>query len=130
MRLLDKPITKKELQQMAEKMFGNLVKAVVDIEREVAAIDAELHVDLAELLISQGSMNKNLWGVNIYPTAIPQRVASGSAEPSMRDTAEDDWLEFDSMINLKPQFDNRSRSVEDPVIREKITSILKKLINL
>ena len=98
---------------MASKMFGNLVKVVVDIEREVVGIDAELHVDLAELLVTQGSVNKDLWGANVYPDGVG-----------------DDWLEFDSMINLKPQFNNRSRGVDDPVIREKIIHILKSIIHL
>jgi len=92
-------------------MFGNLVKAVVDVEREVVALDAELHVDLAELLVTQGSTNKNLWGVNIYP-----------------DGTGNDWLEFDSMVNLKPNLNNRTRGVDDPVIREKIIQVLKKYI--
>jgi len=100
MKILDEPITKDELKKIAEKMFGNLVKGVVDIEKEIMAIDAELHVDLAELLVSNGSTNKNLWGINIYP-----------------DETGENWLEFDSMINLKPQFNNRTRGVEDPVIR-------------
>ena len=113
MKILDKNITRDELRQMAEKMFGNLVKVVVDIEREVVAIDAELHVDLAELLVKNGSTNKNLWGANIYP-----------------DSTGADWLEFDSMINLKPQFNNRTRGIDDPVIQEKIAGILKKYIEI
>src|SRR3989344_2439833 len=107
MKILDEPITKDELKKIAEKMFGNLVKGVVDIEKEIMAIDAELHVDLAELLVSNGSTNKNLWGINIYP-----------------DETGENWLEFDSMINLKPQFNNRTRGVEDPVIRERITEFV------
>ena len=113
MQILTKPIGKKELQEIAAKMFGTLIKAVVDVKREIVALDAELHVDLAEMLVQQGSTNKNLWGVNIYP-----------------DAANNDWLEFDSMINLKPQFDNRTRNVEDPLLREQITTIIKKFILL
>lgn len=113
MLILTGPIEKQELQTMATKMFGNIVKAVVDIEREIVAIDAELHVDLAEMLVEQGSTNKNLWGVNVHP-----------------DATGDDWIEFDSMVNLKPQFGNRTRGVDDPVIREKITAILKPMIIL
>jgi hypothetical protein len=33
MKIIEKKISKKELQQMAEKMFDNLVKAVVDINK-------------------------------------------------------------------------------------------------
>ena len=112
MQILEKPVEKEELQQMAAKMFGNLVKAVVDTELEIVAIDGELHSDLAELLTENGSAGKNLWGINIYLDA------------------PDDWLEFDSVLNLKPHFGNRSRGVEDPMLREKITKILKKFIRL
>lgn len=113
MQILAEPVTKEDLQKIAEKMFGNLVKAVVDVGRDIVAIDAELHVDLAELLVENGSTNKDLWGVNIYP------AATG-----------DDWLEFDSMINLKPNFGNRSRGVEDPVLRERIMTVIKKFVKL
>ena len=112
MKIVSDKITLAELETMAKNMYGNLVKAVVDVEREVVAIDGELHIDLAELLVEGGSTNKNLWGVNIYFDS------------------KDDWLEFDSMINLKPQLGNRTRSVDDPVVREKIKTILKKFIKL
>ncbi|MEK7175523.1 MAG: DUF5674 family protein [Patescibacteria group bacterium] len=113
MLLLEKNINKEELQEIAKNIFGNVVKLVVDVENEIIALDAELHIDLAELLVKNGSTQKNLWGVNIYP-----------------DVEGDDWLEFDSMVNLKPQFGNRSRFVENPIIREKIIKIIKSKINL
>ena len=78
MKVLDRPISKPELEAMASKMFVYVVKAVVDIEREIVAIDGELHSDLAEMLVEQGSKGKNIWGVNIHPD-------KGS-----------EWLEFDS----------------------------------
>ncbi len=98
---------------MAGKMFGNLVKGVVDIEQEIMAIDAELHVDLAEFLVEHGSQNNNIWGINIYPYS-----------------AGDDWLEFDSMINLKPNMGNRSRDIQDPIIKDKVTVIVKRFVNI
>lgn len=97
---------------MAEKMFGSFVKAVVDIEKEIMAIDGELHVDLAKLLVEEGSKNENLWGVNIHPDKV----------------GGDNWIEFDSMINLKPQMNNRTRGVENQEIREKIIKIVKQHI--
>jgi hypothetical protein len=113
LKLLTHPIEREELQQMSAKMFGNLVKAVVDIEREIMAIDAELHVDIAEFLVENGSTQNNLWGINIY-----------------QDMTGDNWLEFDSVINLKPQIGNLSRDIGDPVIKEKVKSVVKKFINL
>ena len=43
MEIIDKPIKLDELKQIAEKIFGNLVKAVVDIEKEIMAMGGELH---------------------------------------------------------------------------------------
>lgn len=96
---------------MTEKMFGNLVKAVVDVEREIMAVDAELHADEEQLLLENGSKQENLWGINIYP-----------------EIKDDNWIEFDSMINLRPSRGNRSRGVENEEIRKKIIAIISKLI--
>jgi hypothetical protein len=85
------------LKEMAENMFGNLVKAVVDIEKEIMAVDAELHADQEALLLNKGSKQGNLWGINIYP-----------------DLPAQERIEFDSMINLRPSQNNRTRGVDDP----------------
>ena len=100
-----------KLKQMAAATFGNLVKAVVDVERELVAVDAELHSDLEALLLENGSEQKNLWGINLYPE-MP------GAE----------FLEFDSMINMRPSQGNRSRGVENEEIREKIVEIVARRI--
>lgn len=104
-------INLKELTQMSEKMYGELVKAVVDIEKEVMAVDADLHSDELELLIEQGSRPTDLWGINIYPKI-----------------ADDQRIEFDSMINLRPGQNNRSRSIESEAIRQRVIKIVNKLI--
>ena len=111
MEIVDKQITKTELKQMAETKFGNLVKAVIDIERKIMAVDADLHADEEQLLIENGSNQGDLWGINLYP-----------------DLTRNDFIEFDSMINLRPSQNNRTRGVDDPTIREKIISIINKLI--
>ena len=100
-----------ELSRMAEEMFGDLVKAVVDIRQEMMAVDAELHSDEEAVLIEKGSDQTDLWGINLYP-----------------DLEGDDFVEFDSMINLRPSRGNRSRGVEDPDIREHIRRIVKNLV--
>lgn len=111
MKIVKDKIAIFELNEMSEKMFGSLVKAMVDIEKEIMAVDAPMHADLLEFLIEQEkSEPKNLWGINIYP----------------KKTGED-FIEFDSIMNLKPDMGNRTRGVEDEKIREKITKIVKKL---
>jgi hypothetical protein len=105
-------VTVSELKTMSGKMFEHLVKAVVDIEKEVMYIDAEMHFDQEQKMLEEGSKQKNLWGINLYPDKF------GS----------NDFIEFDSMINLRPNEDNRSRSVEDPELREKIREIVNNLV--
>ena len=107
MHILEKSMKKADLKPMEEKMFGNLVKAVVDIEKKILALDAEMHADLEQLLLEHGSEQKNLWGVNFYS-----------------DMTGEDFVEFDSMINVRPSQKNRSRSVEDPEIRKKILEVV------
>lgn len=111
MEIIEKKISLEELKQMAGKMFGNLVKAVVDIEKGMMAVNGELHADEEALLLQNGSKQENLWGINIYP-----------------DLKGDDFIEFDSMINLRPSQGNRSRGVDSDNIRKKIIKIVNKLI--
>lgn len=111
MKIVEETISMDELKKMAQDTFGDFVKAVVDVEKEIVAVDAELHADLEALLLEKGSKQTDLWGINIYP-----------------ELSGDDFVEFDSMINLRPSQGNRSREVEDPKIREKIKTVVSKLV--
>ena len=109
--LIDEPISNARLKEIAAQGFGELVKAVVDIDKGLMAVGGELHGDEEAWLLDQGSQQANLWGINIYP-----------------DVARPDGLEFDSMINIRPSQNNSSRSVENMAVRDKINAIVKKLI--
>lgn len=113
MRIIDSqnPIHLDELREMAAAMFGDMVKAVVDIGRDIMAVDAELHADEEALLIENGSKQNSLWGINLYP-----------------ELEGNDFVEFDSMINLRPSQGNRSRGVEDPEIQNRISDIVNRLV--
>jgi hypothetical protein len=111
MELIAEGIPLVRLREMAERTFGDMVKAVVDIERGIMAVDGELHSDEEELLLRDGSQQASLWGINIYPEA-----------------GVEDWIEFDSMINLRPSQGNRSRGVEDPQRRRRILDIVSRLV--
>ena len=111
-KIIKDSINKKELIDIAKKQFGDLVKAVVDVEQEIMAIGGELHSDEEVALMEQeGSKRENIWGINLYP-----------------EKSEEEWIEFDSVINIKPSFDNRSRGIENPTTKEKIRTIVKKLV--
>ncbi len=111
MQIITDPITLEDLQKLANNLFENMVKAVVDVSKELLAVDAELHSDLEALLLESGSKQKDLWGINLYP------ALSG-----------DNLIEFDSMINLKPSLGNRTRGVNDPSVRSRIVNIVKKRV--
>jgi hypothetical protein len=113
MKIVENEITLDELRQIANAMFGNFVKAVVDIEKGLLAIDAELHSDLEAILLETGSKVQNLWGINLYP-----------------DLAGDGFVEFDAMINVRPNQKNNSRGVEDAAVRAKILDIVESKVAL
>ena len=105
------PISIEEHRGLAAGRFGDMVKAVVDLVRGLMLMDADMHADQEAELLSEGAAQRDLWGINLYP-----------------DTADADWLEFDSMINLRPSFGNRSRGVDDPAIRAAITELVGRLV--
>lgn len=55
MQILKEIITKDYLNEIKDNYFGDMVKAVVDIDKELLGIDAELHADIEELFIENGS---------------------------------------------------------------------------
>ena len=110
-RIVRTPLSRSELVTIASEQFGDMVKAVVDIEREIMALGGELHSDEEALLLDDGSAQRNLWGVNLYPSA-----------------TDADWIEYDSMINIRPSQGNRSRDVEDGALRATIKQIVTSLV--
>lgn len=105
------PVTLDELRQLAAERFGDMVKGVVDLRRGILLLDADMHADQEAELLDDGSVQEDLWGINLYP-----------------DVSGADWLEFDSMINLRPSFGNRSRGVDDAATREAIRSLVEQLV--
>ncbi len=100
-----------DLDALAKAGFGDLVKAVVDIERGVMAVGGELHSDEEALLLDDGSNQQYLWGINLYP-----------------EQSGDNWIEFDSMINIRPSQGNRSRGVDDASVRMQIVETVERLV--
>ena len=110
-RIVRAPIARHDLEELASARFGDMVKAVVDVVRGVMAISGELHSDEEAMLLEDGSRQADLWGINLYP-----------AETGP------DWIEFDSMINVRPSQNNRSRTVEDAATREAIHRVVQSLV--
>lgn len=113
-RFVDGPIGLELIREMAQQRFGDMVKGVVDVERRVMVLGAELHADEEAHLLAQGSAQDALWGINLYPDEF----------------GGEGWLEFDSMINVRPSQNNRSRSVEDPAVQGQIRQIVAELVRV
>jgi hypothetical protein len=111
MIFIEEPITLEQLSQQVQSGFSDLIKIVVDIENEIIAADAELHADLEELLLSKGSEQAYLWGVNLYPKK-----------------SADDFIEYTAFINIRPSMNNRSMEIEDAEIKLKVKKIVSNLI--
>jgi len=109
--IISEPISAQGLAELAAERFGDIVKAVVDINRRMLALGGELQSDEEASLLEQGSAQADLWGINIYPVK-----------------PRSEWVEFDSMINIRPRIGNRSRDVEDAGRRQLICEIVDSLI--
>ena len=109
--IISEPINIKQLADIAAEQFGDMVKAVVDTKRRMLAAGGGLHSDEEAVLLEQGSAQADLWGINIYP-----------------EKPRSEWVDFDSMINIRPRLGNRSRNVDDAGVRQLIEEIVDSLI--
>ena len=108
---MSQPISLDRVREHAEAVFGDMVKLVVDLDKDIMALGGELHADEEAVLLKNGSKHENLWGANIYP-----------------DMPKDKWLEYDSMINIRPSQGNRSREIGDKNIRDQVKQVIEGLI--
>lgn len=97
---------------VAQAGFGDMAKAVVDIGRHVIALGGELHSDAEAALLADGSRQQDIWGINLYP-----------------DEDVESWIEFDSLINVRPLQGNRSRGVDDEFTRQAIQHVVDSLVS-
>ena len=112
MQILQTAITRAELAALAQNTFGDMIKCVADVKLGLLALDAELHADLERLLLENGSAGEDLWGFNLYP-----------------EEEADDFIEYDSLINIRSWQNNPTRDVSDPDIRESIKQIVGQFIS-
>ncbi|OGI76000.1 hypothetical protein A3C67_01370 [Candidatus Nomurabacteria bacterium RIFCSPHIGHO2_02_FULL_42_19] len=111
-KIIKDKISRTELKTLAHEQYGDIIKAVVDIKQRIMGVGGELHVDIQSLLIEkESSKGEDTWGINLY-----------------LEKTGDDFIEFDSMINLKPNLGNRTRDVESEEIKEKILQIISRLV--
>src|SRR3989338_8523118 len=102
-RIVTEPIPILEVEELAKDSYTTMIKGVVDIERASIALGGEYHIDANNRLIEDGSLQPHLWGFNIH-------FDRGSSE----------WLEYRSLINIRPAAGNRSMLVKDANLQEKM----------
>lgn len=111
--ILDRKISIEEVRKLANFWYGTMIKGTVDIELERVALGGDYHIESSEILTGSGSKFEDVWGFNIR-----------------FEENKDGVLEFDSMVNIKPNFGNRSRGINNEEIIKKATEIIKKFIDL
>ena len=111
MKIVSRSIPKKEILKKHNHFFRSMIKAVVDLKKEIIALDGELHADLEALLIEKDSRQENLWGINLY------------LEKPLKER-----IEYTALINIRPSQDNPSMEIENTRIRKKIGEVVNKLI--
>ena len=111
MQILQQPISRDQLRELAGNTFGDMIKGVADVRRGLLALDAELHADLERLFLENGSVQEDLWGINLYP-----------------DEEGEDFIEYDSLINIRSWQGNPSRGVSNPEVRMAIQKIVEQFI--
>ncbi len=102
----------RNINEIAKNTFGEMAKAVIDIERKIIAIGGELHADAENILLEDGSKQANLWGINLYP-----------------EKHDEDLVQYHSLINVRPLVGNRSQEIEDPAIRRKIYQLITEMLS-
>ncbi len=104
-------IKKEELEHLAKEIFGNMVKGVINVQDGILAFGGEMHSDIEAVLLENGARQEDLWGFNIYP-----------------ELSHDSWIEYTSLINIRPKQANNSMEIQDEKIRLKIKNILDEKI--
>lgn len=107
-KIVKDKITIDELKELAKTFYGSMIKGVVDIEKGLVAFGGEYHMDANTLLIENGSEQKNIWGFNLY-----------------FDKPKENWIEYTSLINIRPAVGNNDMEVQD----DNIKKIMKEIIN-
>jgi hypothetical protein len=110
-KIIDKKITDIELREIAKDFYGDMVKGVVDIEKEILAMGGEYHMDANNVLIEDNSKQQNIWGFNWYFNK------NG-----------DERIEYISLINIRPAQGNRVMEIQDVILRDKMKAIILKYL--
>lgn len=103
-RIITKKATPAEITEMLQSL-NSYIKLAVDIKRKVVAGGGVLHADCEAALIDDGSKQDDIWGADWIPDSKEVR--------------------FEALINIRPKQNNRSMTIEDKGIRDKVEKVVK-----
>jgi hypothetical protein len=109
--ITDKKISPEQLKILCDQWFGDMVKVVADIEKQVIGIGGELHADAEKELIATESKPQDLWGANFYPWLSPENR-----------------IDFTALINIRPNQDNPAMEILNENIKSRMQQIIEQLI--
>lgn len=112
-KILDHKINMGEIKKLADFWYGTMIKGAVDIRLGRVTLGGDYHIESSEMLTSSGSKFEDVWGFNIR-----------------FEENENGLLEFDSLVNIKPNLGNRSQNINNEEIIKKATKIIYKFIDL
>ncbi len=105
--LLETKANSTQIQDLLEE-YPDMIKIVVDIRRKILAGGGEMHADCEEALLDNGSDQDDLWGANWIPN--------------------NQTIEFESLINIRPRDGNRSMIIQSNDIRQQVESVTRDLL--
>ena len=110
-KIIAENITIDELKKIAKVYYVSMIKGVVDIDKEIIAFGGEYHIDANNILLENGSDQSDLWGFNI-----------------VFDKSVESWIEYTSLINIRPLAKNFDMEVQDISIRNRMKEIINSKI--
>ena len=105
--LLKSRATKRQVEEMLETL-ETYIKLAVDIEMGVLAGGSSLHADCEAVLIEDDSQQENIWGADWIP--------------------ETQEVRFEALINIRPRQNNRSMTIQDAAIRQRVEQIVRSIL--
>jgi len=107
--LLHEKVTPDQLREMLQAHSElRMIKIVVDTRRGLVAGGSDMHFECEQLLLEEGSEQDDLWGANWY--------------------TDEQAVEFESVINLRPRLNQRSVIIQDPELRRAIEKVARQLL--
>ena len=92
----NKPFTLEEIELLKEE-FEIYIKTVIDLEKKICSAGMDRHFEGEQLLLQQGSKQKNIWGGGIDLETLE--------------------IDFNSFINIRPRDNNLKNEIQSEVLK-------------